>query len=50
MTDDDEATGTVGNDDGATVTVNDASASEGNSITFTVTLGAAVQGGIDGDS
>ena len=42
----DEATGTINNDDGAVVTVNDASADEGGSITFTVTLGAAVQGGL----
>ena len=46
VTDTDEATGTVNNDDGATVTINDASASEGDGITFTVTLGAAVQGGL----
>ena len=46
VTDTDEATGTVNNDDGATVTVNDASVSEGGSMTFTVTLGAAVQGGL----
>ncbi len=42
----DTGTGTINNDDGATVTVNDASASEGSSMTFTVTLGKAVQGGL----
>ena len=42
----DTGTGTINNDDGATVTVNDASASEGESLTFTVTLGEAVQGGL----
>ena len=42
----DTGTGTINNDDGAVVTVNDANADEGNSITFTVTLGAAVQGGL----
>ena len=42
----DTGTGTINNDDGATVTVNDASASEGDGMTFTVTLGAAVQGGL----
>ena len=42
----DEGTGTIDNDDGATVTVNDASASEGDGIAFTVTLGEAVQGGL----
>ena len=42
----DTGAGTINNDDGATVTVNDASASEGDSMTFTVTLGAAVQGGL----
>ena len=42
----DTGSGTVNNDDGATVTVNDASADEGDSMTFTVTLGAAVQGGL----
>ena len=42
----DTGTGTINNDDGATVTVNNASASEGADITFTVTLGAAVQGGL----
>ena len=42
----DTGTGTIDNDDGATVTVNDAEADEGDGITFTVTLGAAVQGGL----
>ena len=42
----DTGTGTINNDDSATVTVNDASASEGGSMTFTVTLSAAVQGGL----
>ena len=42
----DTGTGTINNDDGATVTVNDADADEGDGITFTVTLGAAVQGGL----
>ena len=46
ITSTDTGTGTINNDDGATVTVNDASASEGESISFTVTLGAAVQGGL----
>ena len=42
----DTGTGTIDNDDGATVTVNNASASEGESMTFTVSLGAAVAGGL----
>ncbi len=42
----DTGTGTINNDDGATVTVNDASADEGSSMTFTVTLSKAVQGGL----
>ncbi len=42
----DTGTGTVNNDDSAAVTVSDANADEGNSMTFTVTLGAAVQGGL----
>ena len=42
----DTGTGTINNDDGATVTIDDASASEGDSLTFTVTLGEAVQGGL----
>ena len=46
VTSTDTGTGTINNDDGATVTVNDASASEGEAITFTITLGAAVQGGL----
>ena len=41
------ATGTITNDDGsAAVTVNDASANEGDSISFTVTLDKAVPGGL----
>ena len=46
MTATDTGTGTINNDDGAVVTVNNANASEGDDITFTVTLGAAVQGGL----
>ena len=46
ITSTDTGTGTINNDDGATVTVNDASADEGDDITFTVTLGKAVQGGL----
>ena len=46
VTDDDTGTGTINNDDSATVKVNDASASEGSSMTFTVTLDKAVQGGL----
>ena len=46
VTSTDTGTGTINNDDGATVTVNDASADEGDSMTFTVTLGKAVQGGL----
>ena len=42
----DTGTGTINNDDSAAVTVNDASASEGDSLTFTVTLSEAVQGGL----
>ena len=43
----DTATGTITNDDGgATVTIGDASAEEGDSITFTVTLDKAVQDGL----
>ena len=42
----DTGTGTIDNDDSAAVTVNDASASEGNDMTFTVTLSEAVQGGL----
>ena len=41
----DIATGTITDDDAAAVTIADASASEGDSITFTVTLDAAVSGG-----
>ena len=46
VTSTDTGTGTVNNDDSATVTINDASASEGDDMTFTVTLSAAVQGGL----
>ena len=42
----DTGTGTIANDDSAAVTVNDASASEGDAITFTVTLDKAVAGGL----
>ena len=42
----DTGTGTINNDDGAVVTVNNSDASEGDDITFTVTLGDAVQGGL----
>ena len=44
----DRATGTITNDDGAlaNVTIADASAAEGDSLTFTVTLDAAVSGGL----
>ena len=45
----DTATGTITNDDGngePTVTIDDASANEGDSITFTVTLDEAVAGGL----
>ncbi len=40
------ATGTITEDDSATVTIADASAEEGDSLTFTVTLNRAVQGGL----
>ncbi len=46
VTSSDTGTGTINNDDGATVTVDNASADEGDAITFTVTLGAAIQGGL----
>ncbi len=48
VTDTDTATGTITNDDGAlpAVTVADASAAEGDSMTFTVTLDKAVSGGL----
>ena len=39
-------TGTINNDDTATVTVNDASASEGDDITFTISLNNDVEGGL----
>ena len=43
----DTGTGTITDDDSAAVTVEDAKAEEGDSITFTVTLSAAVQGGLE---
>ena len=46
VTDTDEATGTIDNDDSAEVTIADAKADEGDDITFTVTLDEAVQGGL----
>ena len=47
MTATDTATGTITNDDGsAAVTIADASADEGETITFTVTLDKAVAGGL----
>ncbi len=42
----DTATGTITDDDGAKVAIEDASAAEGDSITFTVTLDEAVEGGL----
>ena len=42
----DTGTGTINNDDSAEVTINDASASEGDSLSYTVTLSEAVQGGL----
>ena len=42
----DTATGTITNDDDPAVTIEDASAAEGDSITFTVTLDKAVSGGL----
>ena len=42
----DTATGTIRNDDVPTLTIADAFASEGDSLTFTVTLDAAVSGGL----
>ena len=39
-------TGTILNDDSAEVTINNASADEGEEITFTLTLDSAVQGGL----
>ncbi len=42
----DTGTGTINNDDGTTVTLSDANAGEGESMTFTVTLSKAVQGGL----
>ena len=40
------ATGTIADDDHATVTVGDANAAEGDALTFTVTLDRAVAGGL----
>ena len=40
------ATGSILDDDSAAVTIEDASAAEGDAITFTVTLDTAVQGGL----
>ena len=42
----DTGAGTIDNDESAAVTINDASADEGESLTFTVTLDTAVQGGL----
>ena len=42
----DTATGTINDDDSAAVTIADASADEGDSLTFTVTLDKAVAGGL----
>ena len=42
----DPATGSITDDDAPTVTIADASAGEGDPITFTVTLNRAVQGGL----
>ena len=42
----DTGTGTINNDDSAAVTINDASADEGDAMTFTVTLDKAVQDGL----
>ena len=46
VTSTDTGAGTINDDDGATVTIADASADEGDGMTFTVTLGQAVQGGL----
>ena len=46
ITSTDTGTGTIDNDESAAVTVNDASEDEGDTITFTVTLDNAVQGGL----
>ena len=42
----DTATGTITDDDGAAVTIGDASASEGDALSFTVRLNQAVSGGL----
>ena len=46
VTDTDTGTGTIDNDDSSEVTVEDVSASEGGTLTFTVTLASAVEGGL----
>ena len=46
ITSTDTGTGTINNDDSSTITINDASAEEGKSMTFTVTLSEAVEGGL----
>ena len=46
VTSTDTGTGTINNDDSSSVTINDANADEGGSMTFTVTLSEAVQGGL----
>ena len=46
VTSTDTGTGTIDNDDGSGVIVDDVAASEGESLTFTVTLTEAVQGGL----
>jgi hypothetical protein len=46
VTDSDTGTGTINDNDASTVTVNNAVTTEGGDLTFTVTLGNAVQGGL----
>ena len=46
VTSTDTGTGTINDNDNAAVTINNASADEGDDITFTVTLDKAVQGGL----
>ena len=46
ITDADTGTGTIENDDGATLTINDARADEGDAMNFRLSLGGAVQGGL----
>src|SRR5207302_1608154 len=43
------ATGTINNDDSATITIGNASVVEGGNLVFTVTLSNAVQGGVTVD-